>query len=270
MYLDEINEKTKKIRSKSRNYISNIVYGKLEKEKNYPVICHENAIAIIDEERYRINVLFMALDEENLKELLQEIPQDSYVEFFHKEENNEKEKTFMDCGLSEYAKYLRETITYLQNPYSIKEEGRRAILQEMYDPDRGEYPQIEDAEEIYDMCMKVFDPTIDDVFSVDEWRDIIANKECIVAKEDGKIIAFYKWRIDGKKLYGNVSVNIGAANLLYDLERSVCEKYWNEGIRTIYSWVNCKNKKALNRGIHGIVKIIKAKSVLYQTIYKKN
>lgn len=45
-----------------------------------------------------------------------------------------------------------------------KEKGRRALLQEMYNPNRREYPVVQDAEEIFDLCMDVFDPTIDGNF----------------------------------------------------------------------------------------------------------
>ena len=172
-------------------------------------------------------------------------------------------------GAENYAKYNRVTTTFSENPYLSKEKGRRALLQEMYNPNRREYPVVQDAEEIFDLCMDVFDPTIDEIFSVEDWRRTIENKECVIVRENGKIVTLYKWRIEGKKLYGNISVNLGAANLLYDLERSVFDEYWEKGIRTMYAWINCSNNKALKRGPGYEREIVKARNVLYDTIYKK-
>ena len=164
---------------------------------------------------------------------------------------------------------LPNTTTYLNNPYEVTEKGRRAILQEMYDPAQGEFPQEKDAEEIYQLCLKNFDPVIDDVFSIEEWRKAIVNKECLVVKENGKIITIYKWCMEGKKLYSNLVINLGTANLLYNLERCIFEKYWEEGMRTAYAWINISNKKALKRGPKYEHDIIKSKKLLYDTIYKK-
>lgn len=269
MFLEQINVKIKEIRSKNRTCLSNFVYSKLEKEIDYPVISHDKAIVVLIEETYRTSALFMATDGETLKSILEEIPENTYIEDFHKDKINEKESLFIESGFLNYAKYIRVTTTFLENPYSVKEKGRRAILQEMYKPDRGEYPLVDDAEEIFQLCMDVFDATIDEMFSVEEWQKIIADKECLIVRENGKIVTLYKWRIEGKKLYGNISINLGAANLLYDLERSVFEKYWEKGIRTMYAWINCSNSRALKHGPGYGIDIVKARNVLYDTIYKK-
>lgn len=269
MYFEEINAKMKEIRSQNRAYISNMVYSKLEKEKDYSVVCHKSVMAVLNEEKYRTSALFIAADENALQKLLQELPEKTYIEDFHKEPVNEKESLFVENGFENYAKYNRVTTTFSENPYLSKEKGRRALLQEMYNPNRREYPVVQDAEEIFDLCMDVFDPTIDEIFSVEDWRRTIENKECVIVRENGKIVTLYKWRIEGKKLYGNISVNLGAANLLYDLERSVFDEYWEKGIRTMYAWINCSNNKALKRGPGYEREIVKARNVLYDTIYKK-
>ena len=63
MYFEEINAKMKEIRSQNRAYISNMVYSKLEKEKDYSVVCHKSAMAVLNEEKYRTSALFIAADE---------------------------------------------------------------------------------------------------------------------------------------------------------------------------------------------------------------
>ncbi len=269
MVLKEINEKIKEIRRQNRTCLSNIVYSKLNKEEGYPVTCLENAIAVLVKERNRTSVFYAASDKENLKKLLLALPEETYIERFHEEIEDELCEVFEEGRYKKYAEYVRVTTTYLKNPYEVTEKGRRAILQEMYDPAQGEFPQEKDAEEIYQLCLKNFDPVIDDVFSIEEWRKAIVNKECLVVKENGKIITIYKWCMEGKKLYSNLVINLGTANLLYNLERSIFEKYWEEGMRTAYAWINISNKKALKRGPKYEHDIIKSKKLLYDTIYKK-
>lgn len=104
---------------------------------------------------------------------------------------------------------------------------------------------------------------------MEDWRRTIENKECVIVRENGKIVTLYKWRIEGKKLYGNISVNLGAANLLYDLERSVFDEYWEKGIRTMYAWINCSNNKALKRGPGYEKEIVKAR-MYYMILFIKN
>ncbi len=174
------------------------------------------------------------------------------------------------CGLELYKKYIRITTTYLSNPKLLPEVGRRKILYEMYEPG-GEWPSIEDAEELYRINTDTFDSLTDDVFSVEEWKTIIKDKECLVHKEDGVITAYYVWKLEGKKLYSNIAFNCGPANHLYNIERRVFEHFWEEGIRSFYAWFNIKNKDALKRHNTNAAEknIIRNRSVLYNYIYIK-
>ena len=72
MYFEEINAKMKEIRSQNRAYISNMVYSKLEKEKDYSVVCHKSAMAVLNEEKYRTSALFIAADENVIKYSIRE------------------------------------------------------------------------------------------------------------------------------------------------------------------------------------------------------
>ena len=269
MILKEINEKIKEIKTKNRSYLSNIIYSKLNNEEDYAVVCLKNAIAILVKDRNRTSAFFVASDEENLKKLLLELPKETYIEHFHEDIEDSLRGVFEAGQYKYYAEYVRETTTYLKNPYEIVEKGRRAILQEMYNPLQGEVPQEQDAESIYRLCLDVFDPVIDDVFSVEEWRKAIVDKECLVVKKGGEVIALYKWCIEGNKLYSNLAVNLGSADLLYNMERRIFEKYWEEGIHTAYGWINILNAKALRRKPPCPTNIVKSKNVLYDTIYKK-
>ena len=177
---------------------------------------------------------------------------------------------FTRCGLELYKKYIRITTTYTSNPKLLPEVGRRTILYEMYEPG-GEWASIKDAEELCRINSDTFDPLTDDVFSLEEWKRIISNKECLVHRDDGEITAYYVWKLEGKKLYSNIAFNCGPANHLYNIERRVFEYYWDMGIRTFYAWFDIKNKDALKRHNTNCEEkeIIRNRSVLYNYVYKK-
>ena len=186
---------------------------------------------------------------EDLHILLTLIPGNTIINMVYKRECD-LDNFFISEGLSLYATYQRNVIRYKSNPYLIPETSkRRQILPRMYDPACGEYPNKEDAEELDRLHRQVFDPLCDDMFSIDEWKEKIDKKEILVYRDNGKITAYYCFRVEGQKLYSNMSVNIGAANTLYNMERRIFEEMWDKGIRIFYGWFNLKNHKAQKHGM---------------------
>ena len=88
-----------------------------------------------------------------------------------------------------------------KNPYDIPETGRRKLLVELYDSVCKEYPQLSDVQELYELTLSTFDSLTDDIPTVEEWKNIIENKECVIHREEGKIISYY--------VYLNRGVRIG-------------------------------------------------------------
>lgn len=269
MYKSEIIDKIQEMRNASDGFVSNIVYGKMKSDEDYPVEIEEGALVVYNKEMYRTTVFYAARNINELQMLLMKLPSGIYLETFHSKEKDEGEFFLKQCGFDSYAKYVRITTSYLGNPYCVEEEGRRKLLADLYDPMMGEFPDEADAEEIFRLCSEKFDPIIDDTFSIDEWKEIIRKNECLVVRENNKIVTLYKWRLEGKKLYSNTSINDGPANFLYNLERKVFEQYWEEGIRVYYAWINIKNTRALKHGPRNDKKIVKHKGFLYNSIYKK-
>lgn len=192
---------------------------------------------------------FVVATKDDLRTLIELIPNNTIINIVYKDKCD-LDDFFASEGLSLYASYQRNVTRYKSNPYLLPEVSkRRQILPKMYDPACGEYPDSKDAEELDQLHRQVFDPLCDDMFTIDEWKEKINNKEILVYRERGKITAYYCFRLEGQKLYSNMSVNIGAANTLYNMERRIFEEMWNKGIRVFYGWFNLKNVKAKNHGI---------------------
>lgn len=258
---------------KKGDYYSNMVVRQspLQVQSDYEVTQTENAIMFVETSNSgKRNLFFAASGKEALIDILSRVKEPdiavSYI--YRKKPDSEIREMFSEAGLSLYATYVRITTKYKGNPYLVEDKKpRRRILQEMYDAACGEYPSENDAEEIYEINMRNFDPISDDIFTIDEWREKIRKQEVLVYREEGKIVSYYNWRLEGNKLYGNISVNEGPANILYNLERRIFERYWEEGIRVFYAWFNVKNDKVLRRHNENAKVTIVTQQFIYQDIF---
>lgn len=266
----EIKEKMQKLKKNYGKIETNLMPGIVDDEVEAEA-CYENekALAFIVQEPNRKRAFFAFTEEEPCKELLSMLPAGTILESVSRTDTNPFEHIFNDSGMERYALYYRVTSCYFDNPYLIPEKGRRALLMEMYDPTCGEYAKEEDVTELYELTRKNFDPLCDDVFTIEQWKEIVSRNECLYYREDGKIVAFYVWRLEGKKLYSNMAVNEGPANYLYNLERRVFEEMWNKGIRIFYAWFNCKNTKAIRRGNEDTAKVAKPPEIIYNHVFIK-
>ena len=263
-------QEIEKIKEREGGLISNFVLTQISKDEEVEALLDEKGVVFVVQEPNRKKVYYAVSEASVLKLLLSRLESGVVLECIHRNENEvDMEESFLDAGFTFYKRYVRTSVCYCKNPYEIPEKGRRKILQEMYDPDCGEYPVMEDAEKLYELTRKVFDPLTDDVFTMEQWIDIIQKKECLVYRDAGEIMAYYVWRLEGKKLYSNITVNLGPANYLYNMERRIFETMWDKGIRVYYAWVDMKNRKALKRFNENADEYIKNYTRLFNSIYIK-
>lgn len=249
--------------------ITNFYPGILSDEQEVFMLEVEGAIVFVVQEENRKRAFFVSTDDVSLQEALRELPSGVILENVYREDEDPLKNLLESADFKEYATYMRETICYHSNPYLIPETGRRAMLQDMYDTTYCEYGEETDAEELCQITKDTFDPLCDDVFTLEKWKEVLRNRECMVYRENGKIVSYYVWRLEGRKLYGNISVNKGPANYLYNLERFVFEQMWEKGIRVFYAWYNEENIKALRRSNKRVGEAIKTKNTIYNGIYIK-
>ena len=267
--IDYINWQKK---SSSAPLLSNVVFDKLTDDTTFvdKVIRSGESIGFVIPSKQRRDFFFSAKSREELVELLEKAPADTYTGFFYKAEYEPYRSIMELSDWDEYATYFRISVVYQSNPYEIPLEGRRAILQEMYDPQCGVYPGYDDIDSIMKLVSQEFDSIVDDYYTLEEWKRILDDRECLVCKENGDIITLFVWHIEKNTLYNSMIINHGAANLSYNLERRVFEDAYSAGIRNQYWWTRVDNKQAVER--HGKVSkggAVKNCSVLYNTIYKK-
>lgn len=269
MKLEEISKKMNEIKVRYGRLHTNVIWTNISEVEEGEAFFSENGIVFVVQEPHRRRAYYAVSDMSELVPLLHRVESGVVLEFLHREEINQVDNYFLDAGFDFYKKYMRVTTCYCKNPYEIPETGRRALLPKMYDAACGEYPMTEDAQELYELTKNVFDPLTDDVFTVKEWEDIIQEKRCLVCRDDGKIFSYYVWRVEGKKMYRNMSLNMGPANYLYNMERRAFEAMWEKGIRVYYGWVDMSNHKARYRSNENVSDCIKSYSKMFNSIYIK-
>jgi hypothetical protein len=234
------------------------------------IVSEGQSFGFILKEKNRNNLYFSAINESELLRILGKIDSGIYTGFFYKDDYEPYKSIMQRSAWQEYATYFRITIVYDSNPYEIPLTGRKAILQEMYDPDCGEVPDKENIPKLMKLIAEEFDPVVDDSYTEKEWADIIDRRECLICRENDEIITLFVWHVEKNTLYNSMIINRGPANLSYNLERRSFEEAWSTGIRKQYYWTRLDNRQAVAR--HGKVTnggAVKSSSVLYNTIYKK-
>ena len=265
----DVKKKINVLKQSHGKLITNYYFGSIDDMQKAECLENDKALVFVVQEPFRKRVYFAAADPDACAVLLSQLPENSVLEYICQDDVNPLEPIFINGGMERYTSYIRATITYSENPYKVPEAGRRKLLQEMYDPEFGEYAGEEHAVQLYQITREVFDELCDDIFTLEKWKQIIADKECLLYCENGEIIAYFVYRLEGKKFYSNLSVNKGTADYLYNLERRVFEEMWNKGIRTFYSWVNEDNAKALRRENEMAKKYLKSRHDIYNFIYIK-
>ena len=264
MKMREIGEIINKLKQSHKKLYTNIIWSNFKEDQEIEEIFENSkGVIFVISKPTKKTAYYAVADRADIIPLLANI-QDGVVLEYHYRKENDMDSIFKRANMQHYANYFRVTTVYKESPYG-KENGKKKILNDLYDEDCGEYPDPEDAVELEQLTRKVFDPLTDDIYTVKEWQKIIREKECLIIRENGHIVTYYVWHLEGKKLYSNLSVNLGPANYMYNLERRVFERMWNMGIRIYYAWYNMGNSKTLKR--NGLSTDM---GDLYQAIYIKS
>ena len=264
--IESIQRTIDEIREGCTEVISNMVSDRLNSEILIGAYRYNGAVAYIVYEKRRKNLYFVANCADDLIYMLKHIPEDAYCDLFYKEESILLNKILEEAGWSLCSKYYRTTRVYKENPNAFPLTGRRAILQELYDPTFGEYATVDDIGELMSLFDKYFDEKMDDYYDELQWKDIVEKGQCLIHKENNEIVTAYVFRIEKNKLYSSMTLNLGPANWSYNVERRVLDMAWDMGIRIHYWWTRADNMKAVVRQVVDD-KALKGQSLLFNDIY---
>lgn len=191
-------------------------------------------------------VFYCSQNEEELGECLKQVPEGAVLEFITKEKVI-NENFLARAGFELYDTYGRLGRSLL----GYEEEKERMKMQRMgcfYDDSYGEIATKHDLSELQKVIYGTFDVKADHLLTDKEMLELIEKNQVIIQRECGKICCIFIYKIQGKKIYYNLSLNRSTADVLYSIQQKELLKAIREkGVIYMYGWISLNNKAAVKR-----------------------
>lgn len=230
------------LRKTKKKIISNYYLSLQQKsEKDFATWKLENSIVFCAQENMVLRCYFASVDLEELNTLLEKVPNGAVLDYVVKGEMDYF--PWEKSGFKHYQTQVRHTLADLFAPH-IKTERER-FLEQFYQEDFGEFATKDDAGELYDLLYKIFDYRVSRLPSKEELLEQIEKNWVLLYREDGKIVSFLMYQMEGKKYYGYQIYNEGTADITYNLsKRALSYAIEHYGAKSMYSWTNKDNRAA--------------------------
>lgn len=244
--IKDISQSMSRIRKQKKKIITNYYYTYNHSEVLFDVIEREETILFGIQEVDIYRVFYYSCNEKELEDGLREMPEGTILDIIAKEDTLEDE-WLNQAGFKLYNVYGRFGMV-LPGYEEQKERMAENRLDQYYNEGYGEYAKAEDVEEIQEKIRGAFDSKTDHLFSDEQMNRLIQDKSVYVQRENGRIFCIVIYRIEGKKLYYNLTFNEGTADVSYSIEKKILlQAIRDYGVNYSYSWIALTNKKALKR-----------------------
>lgn len=204
-------------------------------------LSNDDALVYVWDDKGVQRVYFAASDPNALKSLLETLPPGTGIEMIGSEVNAETENAITSAGFSLFETYARASI------YNLKEDVYKNIPDKYQDVkcwDVIQYAEKDHAEDIYNLLYNTFDPFTSHLPTFEEIRADIEKKNIVDVTEDGHVVAFIMFKIQGKKIYIEQIINQGKSLYMHALYMGILEKAMDDGINMAYTWVREGNDRA--------------------------
>lgn len=249
MKIQEIMQFISALRGSKKKVITNYYLTLQKSEEDFECWTAENSIVFCAQENKVYRCFFATTDTDELNILLEKVPAGTVMDIISKE----KPESFLQenpwwtaSGFEHYSTLVRHI-----NPdlFAVGEKSKRdKFLEQFYQEDFGEFSTPDDADELYDLLYEIFDYRVSRLPSMEELLEQISKNWVLHYREDGKIIAFLMYQIEGKKYYGYQIYNKGTADITYNLEcRAIRYAIEHYGVKSSYAWIEINNSAANRR-----------------------
>lgn len=225
--------------------LSNFFPNAAMEKMNFEIITGNNTVVFWGDDSLVTRVYFYSCDEYELIQLLQKVPQGTILDYICKV-GQAPCSVIEKAGFHLLASYCKRQLP-LNEMDQVPDSKKGKMLFDMYNPDCGDYASLEDLIPLQKLLLDVFDPKVDHLYSDDELREMIKNKEIILYKTKDQISCFFVFKREGKRLYAAFSYNNATADILYSIERRERDNARRMGMKVMYAWFNEENYKALRR-----------------------
>lgn len=245
MKIQEIMQFILSLRKSKKKLLTNYFLTYQNSEQDFPTWKGEETIVFSVQEEKLQRCFFASTNEKELNSLLKELPSGTVMDYIIKKK--ETDFCWTEAGFGLYRTLIRYTNPSWEDESRPKSK-RALFLEQFYDENIGQFATVEDAEEIYELLYKIFDVRVSRLPSMQQLIEMIKKKWVLLYREQGRIIAFLMYQIEGRKYYGYQIYNEGTADITYNLERKATQ-YAKSAyqVKSSYGWVEIDNFGANDR-----------------------
>ena len=244
--INEISEAMNRIRKQKKKVCTNYYYSYNASDVLFDVWEMDETVIFCIREMEIYRVFFYSCNMAELTDALSKMPEGAILDIIEKQDTSFKD--WMDLtGFQLYSVYGRFG-KQLPNYEEQKAIFEKLQMDKFYNENYGQYASQEDLSEIQKLIAENFDAKTDHLFTDEQMKRLIQDQSVYIEKEERNIICIVIYRIEGKKLYYNLTYNKGTADISYSIEKKIqLQAIHNYGVNYIYSWIDMSNKKALKR-----------------------
>lgn len=239
MKIQEIMQFILSLRKSKKKLLTNYFLTYQNSEQDFLTWKGEETIVFSVQEEKLQRCFFASTNEKELNSLLKELPSGTVMDYIIKKK--ETDFCWTEAGFKLYRTLIRYTNPDWED-VSRPKSKRTLFLEQFYDENMGQFADVEDAEEIYGLLYKIFDVRVSRLPSMQQLIEMIKKKWVLLYREQGRIVAFLIYQIEGRKYYGYQIYNEGTADITYNLERKAMQ-YASDTyqIKNSYGWVEADN-----------------------------
>lgn len=239
MKIQEIMQFISSLRKSKKKLLTNYFLTYQNSEQDFPTWQGKETIVFSVQEEKLQRCFFASTDEKELNFLLKELPSGTVMDYITKEKM--EEFCWTEAGFGLYRTLIRYTNPSWENESQPKSK-RALFLEQFYDENMGQFADVEDAEEIYELLYKIFDVRVSRLPSMQQLIQMIKKNWVLLYREQERIVAFLIYQIEGRKYYGYQIYNEGTADITYNLERKAIQyAAATYKIKNSYGWVEIDN-----------------------------
>lgn len=248
MSIKKVIQTMRDIHKSSVNILSNYYnsYSADSEEIEFDCLIGSSTIVFCIREISVYRVFFYSGDEQELTSCLKEVPSGSILDIVDKTRASVYNYV-LAAGFYLYTTYIRfgHSLPSYEKQLEIMKTN---LLDQFYDEEYGKPANTSDIPEIQKLIQKHFDPKTDHLFTDSKMKELIREGSVFVERDEESIYCVLIARTIGKKIYMNLIVNEGSADVSYSMEKkAVLNAIANKGVNYEYAWIDERNKKALKR-----------------------
>lgn len=250
--IGEIRQIMNRISMSGQTILTNYYYNDLS--GRFEVIQRKSTVIFTVNDGEVFRAYYYSSNQKELTECLKTLPLGTIIDIISKEKNVDME-WLNEAGFFPYATYGR----FGRTLHTEREERERMStnpLDRFFSDKYGEYAKKSDVAELQKIIYDTFDANSDHLLSDREMLELIEKKWVIIQRDRNQICCVFIYRIEGKKIYYNLSINKSTADVLYSIQKkallSAISKW---GVRYVYGWISLNNKQALKRNQYPMFEI---------------